>query len=457
MAERPRFQSINPTDGLVISEHRPLSDDGLEGALAAAAGAEWPSWPLARRCGVLGHLGELMRERQHELALLATREMGKPVTESIAEVQKCATLCEHFSQNADAYLQERSISAGVRRVRVSAEPLGALLSITPWNFPYWQVLRFAVPVLVAGNVIVHKHAPNVFGCAQALEHLMLEAGAPPDVFQTLVIGHDQAARVIADDRIRGVAITGSGAAGATVAALAGRHLKRAHLELGGSDAFLVLDDADVEGAARAACVSRFRNCGQVCSAAKRLLVHEAVFDDFLEGLVRETRSLVMADPELERTTIGPMARSDLRDKLAAQYSEALYDGASDVLRGGAVNAPGFFFRPAVIAAPPLQATVMREETFGPLAVVVRTSSDAHSIKLANDTPFGLAAAVWTRNRSRGERIGRQLEVGSVTINGITETIPGVPFGGVKTSGAGRELGQEGCREFTNTKTYNLPD
>ncbi|SNY65550.1 aldehyde dehydrogenase family protein [Paractinoplanes atraurantiacus] len=417
--------------------------------LASEAAAVWASTPLVQRLFLLRSAGELLTERRDRYAELITAEMGKPLAEALAEIDKCALNCQVVASQAPQWLADHDVVSGAARSWLSYEPLGVVFAVMPWNYPFWQVLRFACAALAAGNAAVLKHAPNVTGCALAIEALFAEAGAPDGLFRSLVIAEADVpsltARIVADDRIAAVTLTGSEQAGSAVAAAAGAALKKSVLELGGSDPFVVLDDADLPAAATAAARSRFGNAGQSCIAAKRFIVAAPVADEFVRLLLDEVAAL---------PPLGPMARADLRDALHGQVTRTLGQGAVLLTGGAPVDGPGFFYPPTVLDHVEPGMAAFAEETFGPVAVVVRARDDEHAIALANDTAFGLGAAVWSRS-SRGLAVGRRIRSGALFVNAIVASDPRLPFGGVGRSGYGRELSAEGTREFTNVRTVYL--
>ncbi|HXI03494.1 MAG TPA: NAD-dependent succinate-semialdehyde dehydrogenase, partial [Candidatus Saccharimonadales bacterium] len=394
----------------------------------------------------------LLEERSGEHAALMALEMGKPLAEGAAESRKCAAGCRYFAANAEAFLRPDPRECDGASAEVRHEPLGPILAIMPWNFPFWQFFRFAAPALMAGNVAILKHAPCTPRCALAIERLLLEAGFPQGVVRNLFLTDDQAARLIADDRLAGVTLTGSTRAASQVARSAGRSLKTMVMELGGSDPFIVLEDAEIDAAVATGVAARCQNGGQSCIAAKRFIVHRSLHDRFLEGLVAGMRSLKMGDPTDPEVRIGPLARRDLRDRLAEQVDRSVACGAR-VLCGGEVPAgKGWFYPPTVLTNVPEEAPACDEEIFGPVAPVFPFDTDEEALRLANATRYGLGASLWTRSRERAERMVPELEAGAVFINGMVRSDPRLPFGGVKRSGFGRELSREGLLEFVNVKT-----
>jgi acyl-CoA reductase-like NAD-dependent aldehyde dehydrogenase len=378
--------------------------------------------------------------------------MGKPIVEAEAEVEKCAIGCEYFARAASVLLADEPMASNATESYVGFRPLGTVLAIMPWNFPLWQVFRFAAPALMAGNVGILKHAANVTGCALAIEEIFTACDAPPGLFATIVVPGREMERIVADARIAAVTLTGSEAAGSSVASIAGKHIKKSVLELGGSDAFIVLADADLDAAATTAVKARFQNTGQSCIAAKRFIVEDRAYDDFLEAFVAKARELVVADPLERATQVGPLARADLRDSLAKQVEATRNQGARVALGGKALERAGFFYEPTILADVDESQTAFREETFGPAAAVVRARDVAHAVELANDSEFGLGGNLWTRDLERARGLAARLESGSVFINGMTASDPRLPFGGVKKSGYGRELSEYGIKEFVNVQT-----
>ena len=404
----------------------------------------------------MSRVAELLRERRDPLASLITAEMGKTTAEARAEVEKCAFTCDWFAAHAAGFLADEPSPSDSPRSFVAFEPLGTVLAGMPWNYPLWQVFRFAAPGLCAGNCAVLKHASNVSGCALAIGDLFKDAGFPRGVFAVLLIPNDRVAAVIEDPRVAAVTLTGSTAAGRSVGAAAGRSLKPAVLELGGSDAFIVLDDADLEAAASAAAKARFQNAGQSCIAAKRFIVVDAVADDFEELLVAEARRVVVGDPLRESVTMGPLARGDLRETLERQLRDSVAAGARLRCGGGRLDGRGYFVTPAVLTGCTSEMPAFREETFGPLAAVMRVASADEALSQANNSDFGLGGNIWTRDEERGVALARRMDSGGVFINGMTHSDPRIPFGGVKDSGYGRELASFGIREFVNVKTIWRP-
>ncbi|MCL6650233.1 MAG: NAD-dependent succinate-semialdehyde dehydrogenase [Chloroflexi bacterium] len=407
---------------------------------------------VAERAAAVRALAEVLRARRDDWALLITREMGKPIVEAEAEIEKCAWNCEYFAEHGPGFLADLPVPTEARESYVAFDPLGVVLAIMPWNFPFWQVFRFLAPALVAGNTAVLKHAANVPGCALAIEEAVRQAGLPDGVLRTLLISTAEVEQVIADRRIAAVTLTGSSAAGEAVAAAAGKRIKKQVLELGGSDPFIVLADADLDAAARTAARARNQNSGQSCIAAKRFIVVDRVFDAFTERFVQAMANLRVGNPMERETQVGPMARDDLRHQLELQVRASVVQGAQVLLGGKRVPGRGYFYQPTVLSGINREMPVWREETFGPVAALMRARDEQEAMQLANDTQYGLGASIWTGDAERGKRLARRIEAGNVFINGMVASDPRLPFGGVKRSGYGRELGVFGVREFVNIKT-----
>jgi succinate-semialdehyde dehydrogenase/glutarate-semialdehyde dehydrogenase len=461
MPSSPSIQSVNPSTGQVLETFVPTAPEAVTMALNAArrAYAAWRETAYDERAALLRRVAVLLREREGELARIATLEMGKPITEAEAEVEKCAWGCEFYAAQGAGFLAREPVATNASESYVEFVPLGVVMAIMPWNFPYWQVFRFAAPALMAGNTVVLKHASNVSRCALEIERILRDAGraatAPDGLFHTLLLPGAAVEPLIADPRVAAVTLTGSTPAGSAVAAAAGRAIKKTVLELGGSDYFLVLEDADLDAAAETAVRSRFQNTGQSCIAAKRFIVVEAVADAFERRLIERTASLRVGDPLDPATQVGPLARADLRAALDRQVRESVTEGARAALTGARLNpryADGYFYLPTVLTAVTPQMPVFREETFGPVAPVIRARDAEHAVALSNDTLFGLGGNLWTRDLDRARTLARRLESGNVFINGMTASDPRLPFGGVKQSGYGRELAAFGIREFVNVQT-----
>ncbi|GCE48949.1 succinate-semialdehyde dehydrogenase/glutarate-semialdehyde dehydrogenase [Thermosporothrix hazakensis] len=448
------IQSINPATEELIEEFQPFSAAEIDAALddARKAFLQWRESSFADRSTLFHRIAGYLRAHKSELARLATLEMGKPIIESEAEVEKCAWNCDYYAENAAHFLADEPIQTDASESYVAFQPLGVILALMPWNFPYWQVFRFAAPALMAGNAAVLKHASNVSRVALEIERIFKECGAPHGLFRTVLVPGSKTDTLIADKRIAAVTLTGSDSVGAQVAAASGRALKKNVLELGGSDAFIVLEDADIDGAAATAARARYQNTGQSCIAAKRFIVVEAVAQEFEEKFAAAASQLRVGDPLDSTTRIGPLARADLRDTLERQVQETLAMGGKLLLGGNRLPRKGYFYETTIIGNVTPAMPIFREETFGPVAAVIRARDANHAIELANDSDFGLGGNLWTRNVERGQQLARRIESGSVFINGMTASDPRLPFGGIKRSGYGRELSSFGIREFTNIKT-----
>jgi len=446
--------SINPTTGETIRTY-----NGMTAEEAAAAVAQthqtWLAWrktSFAARAEPLRKTGAILRQRKDELAKLMALEMGKPIKQGVAEAEKCAWVCDHYAEHAEAYLAPDVVKTEAARSYVAFEPLGVVLAVMPWNFPLWQVYRFAAPALMAGNTGVLKHASNVSGCALAIEEIFAQAGFPAGAFRALLIGNPQVRAVIEHPLVRAVTLTGSTPAGKAVAAQAGAVLKKTVLELGGSDPYLVLEDADLDQAAPICARSRLINGGQSCIAAKRFIVVEPALAGFSERFVAFMKAQKVGDPLAPGTDVGPQARHDLRDELHRQVLASVDRGARVLLGAEVPEGRGAFYPPTVLTDVRPGMPAYDDELFGPVAAIIRAKDEQDAVRIANDSPFGLGAAVFTRDANRGERVARALEAGSTFINGPVVSDPRLPFGGIKESGYGRELGSYGIKEFVNAKT-----
>jgi succinate-semialdehyde dehydrogenase/glutarate-semialdehyde dehydrogenase len=448
------FTTINPTTGKPMQTYDELTPDSAA-AVIVKANEAWLSWrgtSFAMRAALMKKAATMLRERNRELALLMADEMGKPLAQGNAEVEKCAWACDYYADNAEQHLAPDVVRTESHKSYVAFEPLGVVLAIMPWNFPFWQVYRFAAPALMAGNVAILKHASNVPGCALAIERLFQEAGFPADAFRTLLIGSKHVQAVIEHPLVRAVTLTGSTPAGKAVAAQAGSVLKKTVLELGGSDPYLVLEDADLEAAVMTSVNSRLINAGQSCIAAKRFIVARPVIDEFTTRFVALMKSKTVGDPLAEGTEVGPQARHDLRDALHQQVRSSIERGASLLLGGEIPPGDGAFYPPTVLTKVKPGMPAYDEELFGPVAAIIEAQDEDDAVRIANDSIFGLGAAVFTRDLARGERVARRLEAGATFVNALVASDPRLPFGGIKESGYGRELGPYGIREFVNVKT-----
>jgi len=448
------FEAINPFSGELVGRCENWDEQQIEGVLQSSvvAAAGWRETAIHERCVMVRKAGEVLRRRKRALAELLTREMGKLIGEAEAEVEKCAWVCDYYADQGPGFLQDERIESDAGKSLVAYQPLGTVLAVMPWNFPLWQVFRFAAPALVAGNGALLKHASNVPGAARVIEEVLLEAGLPEGVFTTLMISAAQVASVIEDPRVQAVTLTGSELAGRKVAASAGKSLKKSVLELGGSDAFVVLEDADLDAAIEIGVLSRYLNGGQSCIAAKRFIVVEAIAEPFIAGLKRAVEALKLGDPMDPETTLAPMARIDLRDELDRQVQQSIAAGAVPLTGCKPDDRVYAGYAPSILDQVKPGTVAYQEELFGPVAIVIRVKDEAEAIRVANDSPFGLGGSVWTRDLQRGERIARQLESGAAFVNGIVKSDPRLPFGGIKNSGYGRELSRHGIQEFVNAKT-----
>ncbi len=449
--------SVNPATGQTLKTFPALDDQEIEQALsrAATAFAKQRRVPLVRRAQDLLAVAGLLEREKEKLGRLITEEMGKLLREAIGEVEKCALGCRYYAENAARFLEDKPVQTAAARSYVTHQPLGAILAIMPWNFPFWQVFRFAAPALMAGNVGLLKHAANVPQCAIAIADLFHRAGYDDGVFQTLLIDTKQVQKIIEDDRVAAVTLTGSERAGREVAAIAGRCIKKSVLELGGSDPFIVTASANVREAIAVGVKSRTQNSGQSCIAAKRFIIAQEVYDEFVEGFVAQMRGLKLGDPLDGETDIGPLATKDILLGVDEQVRKSVAAGAKLLTGGNRLQQDGYFYEPTVLTDIPHAAPAYREEVFGPVALLFRAKNNEQAIALANDTTFGLGASVWTNDAEEKELFAAEIEAGMVFINSMVASDPRLPFGGVKRSGIGRELSAEGIREFVNIKTISI--
>ena len=446
--------SVNPTTGQPIQSYDLQDATAVEATLEAAARAqrEWRLVPVAERVTLLTRMAQVLRAGKARYAAMITREMGKPIVEAEAEIEKCACNCDFYAEHAPQYLADEPVPSNATESVVEFDPLGVVLAIMPWNYPFWQYFRFAAPALAAGNGAILKHANNVPECALAVQEVMEKAGAAEGLTATLLIDNAQVAGIIADDRIAAVTLTGSTEVGAIVAAQAGRALKKQVLELGGSDPFIVLADADLEAAAETAVKARYINVGQSCVNAKRFIVEESIADRFVELFVQKARDLKIGDPMDRDTSIGPMARGNLLATLHDQVQRSVAEGAELKLGGAPIEGDGFYYPPTVLDHVRPGMVAFAEETFGPVAAIIRVRDANDAIAMANDSEYGLGCALWSGDVARARELARYIDAGAVFINGMTASDPRYPFGGIKRSGYGRELGVYGIREFVNIKT-----
>ena len=449
------IHSQNPTTGEIIHTYSLHTPEACEAALAQCQNTwiEWRKTSFDLRKSLLLKLSARLKENQEAYARLIAKEMGKPITQGLQEVNKCAWVCEYYADHGASFLADIPMEKGTTKAAITHQPLGIILAIMPWNFPFWQVLRAAAPALMAGNAMILKHASNVPGCAEAIEALLKDSGFPAGLLTSLLVDTPQTEALIKDPRIQGVTMTGSTEAGRHVAALTGRLLKKTVMELGGSDPYIILKDADLDLAAEACATSRMINAGQSCIAAKRLIVAESVRETFEQKLLERLARYTPCDPQSKDTNLGPLARADLRDALHAQVTQSIKMGAQCLLGGKFPEGPGSFYPATLLTRVKAPMPAYTEELFGPIAVIISARDEAEAIKIANDTPFGLGGAVFTQNTEKGRRIATEsIEAGSCAVNTFVQSDPRLPFGGIKDSGFGRELGKCGILEFTNIKS-----
>ena len=452
-----RYTTINPATEETIASYETMSP-GAVMQIAAGSQAAYCTWrkrPLAERSAAVERLAETIRTHLEEHARFISIEMGKPIAQSRAEIAKCALLCDLYAEKAAEWLRPEEVVADGKQHRVIFQPLGVILSIMPWNFPYWQALRFAVPAIVAGNTSILKHASNVPQCAFGIEALFKQAGFPPDVFRTILADHQTVAELIGSDLIQGVSLTGSTGAGAHIAAAAGRNLKKVVLELGGSDPFIVLEDADIEFAARNAVTGRMVSAGQSCIAAKRFIVRSEIAAAFTARFAELMGALRVGDPLDEATEVGAIVDQKALDELLAQLGQSVERGARIVVGGARLDRRGYFLQPTVVTDTTPEMRIVSEEVFGPIAPIIVVADDEEALRIANDSQFGLGGSVWTKDIARGVGIAERLEAGATFVNSVVKSDPRMPFGGVKKSGIGRELSKYGLREFVNVKGVNI--
>jgi len=448
------LDSRNPATEEIVARYDELTDAALDAHLqrAADAFAAHRRTALAERSERLRAAADILENRAEAFGRLMTQEMGKPLAEATAEAEKCAWVCRYYAGNGPDMLRPQVVQTDASKSYVAYQPLGPVLAVMPWNFPFWQVFRFAAPALMAGNVGLLKHAANVTGCALQIEQIFQEAGFIEGAFQALVVSSDRVAGIIADDRVKGATVTGSEGAGQAVGGAAGKAIKPSVLELGGSDPFIVLADAELTEALDAGVASRMQNNAQSCIAAKRFIVEAPVYDAFVEGFTERMSQLTVGDPMAEDTDIGPLARPDLREEVHDQVERAVADGATLRAGGHALDGPGYFYAPTVLTDVTPGTVAFEEEIFGPVAAIVKADDVNHAVQLANDTPFGLGGAVFTTDLEQGEAVALRLECGCAFVNGMVKSDPRLPFGGIKTSGYGRELSRFGVHAFVNVKT-----
>lgn len=447
------YVSLNPATNQVLHTYTPWDSARLAQALEQAHAAQqaWAGTSFAERAAILRDVAINLRMHRDDYAALVTEEMGKLLREARAEVEKCATGCDYYAQYAERFLSDEPVESDAGKSYVSYQPLGVVLAVMPWNFPLWQAFRAAAPALMAGNGMVLKHASNVPRCAQLMETIFRECGLPAGVFTTLMIEADQVADAIASPHVHAVTLTGSEVAGRKVAALAGQHLKKCVLELGGSDPFIVLDDADLEFSVGQAVASRFLNCGQSCIAAKRFILLPGIADAFVAEFKRQVEALQAGDPRADTTHIAPMARLDLRETLHQQVTDSIAQGAVAVTGCHALEREGFYYAPSILDHVTPKTRAYHEELFGPVAIVIRAQDEADALRIANETRFGLGSSIWSKDVAHAEALAARINAGCTFINGMVKSDPRLPFGGVKASGFGRELSHHGIHEFVNAK------
>lgn len=448
------IRTINPATEETLETFEVYSHEQINEALEQAHTAflQWHVQPFSERSKHVHNIAAYLREHKARLARAAVLEMGKTIVEAEAEVEKCAWSCDYFADNAERFLTDEKVASNASESYIAFRPLGTVLAVMPWNFPYWQVFRFAAPALMAGNTAVLKHASNVSRVALEIERIIQEAGLPQGVFRTVLVPGAETGKLIEDPRIAAVTLTGSEQAGTEVASTSGRVLKKTVLELGGSDAFIVLEDADLDEAAKIAVRARFQNNGQSCIAAKRFIVVASVLDAFTQKFVEQTAKLKVGNPLERETQVGPVARGDLREALEKQVQDSLSMGAQVATGGKRLEGKGYYYEPTIVTGVTPEMPLFREETFGPVAAVISARDAEHAVELANDSPYGLSSNLWTRDLERARQFATNIAAGGVFINGMTASDPRLPFGGIKNSGYGRELSSFGIREFMNIQT-----
>jgi acyl-CoA reductase-like NAD-dependent aldehyde dehydrogenase len=451
-------ETVNPATGKVIAKYQNMTDDQIREKVKNARSAlkGWKNLDIGERCSLTRNLGRIMRRNKSEYARLITEEMGKPVRQATAEVEKCAWLCDYYSETAEAFLRDELIPTEFRKSFVCFEPIGVVAGIMPWNFPFWQAMRFAVPAVTAGNVEILKHSSVCLGSAIKLEEAFTDAGFPESVFQA-VIGNSAVGEALIQSDIDAVSITGSVDTGKRVAELASRDLKKFVLELGGSDPFIVLDDADLNQTAYMATQSRLLNTGQSCIAAKRFIVVKEVADKFTKLFVENTEAEEVGDPMDPKTTVGPLVRDSQRKALSVQVEDAKNKEGKILTGGNTIGGEGYFYEPTIVSNVTQDMKIIREEVFGPAAPIIIVNNEEEAVKEANNSEFGLGASIWTNNIERGMRLARQIQSGIVSVNEMVKSDPRLPFGGTKSSGIGRELSEFGIREFVNIKSVVVKD
>ncbi len=449
--------TVNPATGEPIKTYEFLSDNEVSQVIddVHTTFLKWRNESFATRKKLMLNAAKVLRKNNEEYAKVITEEMGKSITSARGEVEKCAWVCEYYAEQTEEFLKPHTTKTDMSKSYVTYQPLGVIFAIMPWNFPFWQVMRFAAPNLMAGNAAILKHAPISSGAALALESMFREAGFPEHLFRTVIMDDIKSDDIIDHKNIRGVTLTGSGRTGEIVGSRAGRALKKVVLELGGSDPYLIMEDADLEMAAEVAIKTRFAVTGQVCISPKRIIVQAAVWDAFNELAIKFAKEFIPADPMKDDTNMGPMSRDDLRANVHRQVQESIQNGAKCLLGGDMPEGKGFYYPPTVLTNVAKGQAAFDEEIFGPVVALIKADSEAHAIEMANDSPFGLGGAVFTKDIKRGEKIALQIEAGTVCVNTNVGSDPRLPFGGIKDSGIGRELAPPGVHEFTNIKTISI--
>ncbi|MFK8036917.1 MAG: NAD-dependent succinate-semialdehyde dehydrogenase [Crocinitomicaceae bacterium] len=448
------FKSINPYNNQTVATFNSLTSDELNTKLEKSKTAyeKWRKVPLTDRTNLMVKAGQVLRDNLEEYALMITLEMGKPISESRTEVNKCAWVCDYYAENAEAFLADEIIETDAKKSFVKHDPIGAVFAIMPWNFPFWQVFRFAAPTLIAGNTGILKHAPNVFGSAELIEDVFTKAGFPEGVFQNLIVHHNTTEQIISHDAVQAITLTGSEGAGSAVAAIAGRYIKKTVLELGGNNAFIVWEDADIDHAVQKALVARMLNCGQSCIAAKRFILLEGIYDEFVAKFTKAVAELVSGEPQDETTQVGPLARKDLADQLQRQVKQSIDQGAELLLGGEQKDA---YHQPTILGNVTADMPAFKEETFGPLAAMIKATSIEEAFALSEQSRYGLGVTVCTRDTKKALSMAADVSDGAYFINELVKSDPRLPFGGTKYSGYGRELSKDGMMEFVNRKTVYM--
>ncbi len=451
------ISTINPATEKTTKTYSEFNDKKLDKILkdVTRASIDWQQTSIRSRSKCMRRAGKVLKKKKNELAKLITIEMGKPITQAVAEIEKCAIVCEHYATNGNHILADNSYPSDATDSFVQYKPLGTVLAVMPWNYPFWQVFRFAAPALVAGNTAVLKHASNVPNCALAIEKVFIDSGFPKNVFRTILISGKGTEKLLSDERIHAVTLTGSEKAGSKIGAKAGANIKKAVMELGGSDAFIVLPDADLERAIEVGIKARYQNTGQSCIAAKRFILDECIADEFIERFVEKTKSLNIGNPQKEKTYLGPMARSDLRNTVHKQVNSSIRFGAKLILGGKISSRPGYYYPATILDHVKPGMRAYEEEVFGPVASMIRVRNIDEAIKLANDSRYGLGSSIWSRNTKKAKKYAENLQAGATFVNEMVKSDPRLPFGGIKKSGYGRELSELGLREFVNIKTVYI--